>query len=205
MSDVKKSHPTVAFGVPLYILIHPSLLPSFPLPPSYPSSPPLAPSPSRQVTRNGLRVCDLRHMDTFRSKLELLYKEAAARFPAFSYTEADLDAEVAKYREFAARLAPLIADSVYFVDAAVKGGKRVLVEGGQATMLDIDFGTYPYVTSSNPSVGGICPGLGLAPRHLDDIIGVVSSSCQRTVVCTVGDEFHLDLQSVETVRCIASR
>lgn len=112
-------------------------------------------------------------MDTFRDKLEILMIDAAKRFAEFTFTDADLDAEVEKYKAYAERLGPFITDTVQFVNEAHKNGKRILVEGGQATLLDIDFGTYPYVTSSNPSVGGIFTGLGIAPNKLGDIIGVV--------------------------------
>jgi adenylosuccinate synthase len=66
-----------------------------------------------------------------------------------------------------------ITDSVQVVNEAHDGGKRILIEGANATMLDLDFGTYPYVTSSNPSIGGVISGLGLAPQKLQTIIGVV--------------------------------
>ena len=69
---------------------------------------------------------------------------------------------------------PFIGDSVDFLNNAWDDGKRILVEGANATMLDLDFGTYPFVTSSNPSIGGVISGLGLAPNKLDAIIGVVS-------------------------------
>ncbi|CAI7793277.1 unnamed protein product [Closterium sp. NIES-54] len=139
----------------------------------------IGPCYASKAIRNGVRVCDLRRMDTFRAKLEVLYRDATQRFPAFQYTQADLDAEVDRYREFAARLEPFITDTVHFVGEAVRGGRRVLVEGGQATMLDVDFGTYPFVTSSNPSVGGICTGLGIPPRVLGDIIGVAKAYTTR--------------------------
>ncbi|KAL8191710.1 hypothetical protein R6Q57_028441 [Mikania cordata] len=70
------------------------------------------------------------------------------------------------------RLEPYICDTVHYVNESISQKKKILVEGGQATMLDIDFGTYPFVTSSSPSAGGICTGLGIAPRVLGDVIGV---------------------------------
>lgn len=139
----------------------------------------IGPCYASKAIRNGLRVHDLRRPATFRSKLVLLYQDAANRFKDFTYTEADVDAEVAKYEQYAARLEPFIADTVHYVGESVRGGRRVLVEGGQATMLDIDFGTYPYVTSSNPSVGGICTGLGIPPNALGDIIGVAKAYTTR--------------------------
>jgi adenylosuccinate synthase len=68
-------------------------------------------------------------------------------------------------------------DTVQYISNAYTLGMHILVEGGQATMLDVDFGTYPFVTSSNPSVGGICTGLGISPKRLGDIIGVLCLLC----------------------------
>ncbi|KAE9462894.1 hypothetical protein C3L33_05198, partial [Rhododendron williamsianum] len=84
--------------------------------------------------------------------------------------------EVEKYKRFAERLEPFIANTVHVTNESISQEKKilVLVEGGQATMLDIDFGTYPFVTSSSPSAGGICTGLGIAPRVVGDLIGVMS-------------------------------
>ncbi|KAL0339630.1 UNVERIFIED_CONTAM: Adenylosuccinate synthetase 1, chloroplastic [Sesamum radiatum] len=83
------------------------------------------------------------------------------------------------YRQYAKRLEPFITDTVRYINDAISQKKRILVEGGQATMLDIDFGTYPFVTSSSPSAGGICTGLGIAPRVVGDLIGVVKAYTTR--------------------------
>lgn len=76
-----------------------------------------------------------------------------------------------------------ITDSVQVVNEAHDGGKRILIEGANATMLDLDFGTYPYVTSSNPSIGGVISGLGLAPQKLQTIIGVVRICVPSSLHC----------------------
>uniref|UniRef100_A0A453H596 Adenylosuccinate synthetase, chloroplastic n=2 Tax=Aegilops tauschii subsp. strangulata TaxID=200361 RepID=A0A453H596_AEGTS len=136
----------------------------------------IGPCYSNKVIRNGLRVSDLRHMDTFGAKLNTLLKDAATRFKGFEYSSKTLKEEVEKYERFAERLGPYITDTVHFMNESILQKKKILVEGGQATMLDIDFGTYPFVTSSSPSAGGICTGLGIAPRTLGDIIGVVGKS-----------------------------
>lgn len=117
-------------------------------------------------------VSDLRHMDTFPEKLDILLHDAASRFKGFEYSKSMLQTEVEHYRRYSKRIEPYIADTVHLMNA-FSSGKKILVEGGQATMLDVDFGTYPFVTSSNPSAGGICTGLGIAPRHIGDMIGVV--------------------------------
>ncbi|CAM6119930.1 unnamed protein product [Calypogeia fissa] len=136
----------------------------------------IGPCYANKAIRNGIRVGDLRHLDTFRDKLEVLLKDAASRFQSFEY---DLDAEMEKYKVFADKLEPFITDTVHYINDAHRQKKRILIEGGQATMLDIDFGTYPFVTSSNPSVGGICTGLGIAPNRLGDIVGVAKAYTTR--------------------------
>ncbi|KAG5043361.1 adenylosuccinate synthetase 2, chloroplastic-like [Glycine soja] len=139
----------------------------------------IGPCYSSKVNRNGLRVGDLRHMDTFPQKLDLILSDAALRFKDFNYGPYMLREEVEKYKRYAERLEPFIADTVLVMNDAIEQKKKILVEGGQATMLDIDFGTYPFVTSSSPSAGGICTGLGIAPRVLGDLIGVVKAYTTR--------------------------
>ncbi|XP_057770314.1 adenylosuccinate synthetase 1, chloroplastic [Salvia miltiorrhiza] len=139
----------------------------------------IGPCYSSKVIRNGLRVSDLRHMDTFPQKLDVLLSDAASRFKGFNYTPEMLREEVEQYKRFAERLEPFITDTVHFMNDAISRKQKILVEGGQATMLDIDFGTYPFVTSSSPSAGGICTGLGIAPRALGDLIGVVKAYTTR--------------------------
>ncbi|VVA17147.1 Hypothetical predicted protein [Prunus dulcis] len=134
---------------------------------------------SNKVIRNGIRVSDLRHMDTFPQKLDILLSDAASRFQGFDYGPHVLKEEVEKYKRFAERLEPFIADTVFVVNEAISEKKKILVEGGQATILDIDFGTYPFVTSSSPSAGGICTGLGIAPRVLGNLVGVVKACTTR--------------------------
>ncbi|XP_057535614.1 adenylosuccinate synthetase 2, chloroplastic-like [Amaranthus tricolor] len=139
----------------------------------------IGPAYSSKVIRNGIRVGDLRHMDTFPQKLENLLLDAASRFKDFHYEPGMLKEEVEKYKRFAERLEPFIADTILVMNESISQKKKILVEGGQATMLDIDFGTYPFVTSSSPSAGGICTGLGIAPRVVGDLIGVVKAYTTR--------------------------
>ncbi|KAB5519832.1 hypothetical protein DKX38_024151 [Salix brachista] len=139
----------------------------------------IGPCYSSKVIRNGIRVCDLRHMDTFPQKLDVLLSDAASRFESFKYGPEMLKEEVERYKRFAERLEPFIVDTVHFMNESIAKKKKILVEGGQATMLDIDFGTYPFVTSSSPSAGGICTGLGIAPRVVGDLIGVVKAYTSR--------------------------
>uniref|UniRef100_A0A1D1Y6M5 Adenylosuccinate synthetase, chloroplastic n=1 Tax=Anthurium amnicola TaxID=1678845 RepID=A0A1D1Y6M5_9ARAE len=139
----------------------------------------IGPCYSNKVIRNGIRVSDLRNMDVFVWKLDILLRDAAARFQGFNYSSEMLKDEVERYKRFTERLEPFIADTIHVVNDYILQKKKILVEGGQATMLDVDFGTYPYVTSSSPSAGGICTGLGIAPRCLGDLIGVVKAYTTR--------------------------
>ncbi|PIN19985.1 Adenylosuccinate synthase [Handroanthus impetiginosus] len=139
----------------------------------------IGPCYSSKVIRNGIRVGDLRHTDTFRDKLDVLLSDAASRFRGFKIDENMIREEVDRYKRFAERLEPYITDTVQFMNDAISQKRTILVEGGQATMLDIDFGTYPFVTSSSPSAGGICTGLGIPPRVVGDLIGVVKAYTTR--------------------------
>ncbi|KAG0487258.1 hypothetical protein HPP92_009353 [Vanilla planifolia] len=139
----------------------------------------IGPCYSSKVIRNGIRVSDLRCIDTFREKLEILMRDAAARFKGFEYSSKVLKEEVDCYRKYAERLEPFVTDTIHVMHESIREKKKILVEGGQATMLDIDFGTYPFVTSSNPSAGGMCTGLGIPPRSLGDLIGVVKAYTTR--------------------------
>lgn len=87
--------------------------------------------------------------------------------------------QVARYAQFAERLRPYLCDTVAHLHQALREGRRVLIEGANATMLDLDFGTYPFVTSSNPSIGGIITGLGIAPSQLGAIVGVAKAYTTR--------------------------
>ena len=90
-----------------------------------------------------------------------------------------MQADIERYAAISRRVLPFVGDTVDFVNTAYEAGRRILVEGANATMLDLDFGTYPFVTSSNPSVGGVACGLGLAPSKYGAIIGVVRPAAGR--------------------------
>merc|ERR1712118_109724 len=98
------------------------------------------------------------------AKIAALIDDGTRRFEDAGFTWS-LDEEMERCAEYARRIAPYVADTVHYINSSYRDGKRILLEGGQATLLDIDFGTYPYVTSSNPSAGGFCTGLGIAPSR----------------------------------------
>lgn len=97
----------------------------------------------------------------------------------FPDLKVDVDNELVRYKEYAERLRPMVKDTILYLHNALESGKTVLVEGANAAMLDIDFGTYPYVTSSNCSIGGVLTGLGLPPQTIGEVIGVVKAYTTR--------------------------
>ena len=141
----------------------------------------IGPAYADKATRIGLRVQDLLDPKIFRQKLDLVLKEKNGLLSRV-YNRLPLDAAdiAALYLDdIAPRLAPRIADSVMLVHRALEAGRNVMFEGAQATFLDLDHGTYPYVTSSNPVAGGACVGAGVGPRHIDRVVGVAKAYVTR--------------------------
>ncbi|KAI8370632.1 adenylsuccinate synthetase [Radiomyces spectabilis] len=136
----------------------------------------IGPTYSSKASRSGIRIHDLYEFDSFSTKFRTLVANKHKRYGVFDY---DVDAELARYKELADRLRPHVIDTMAFIHAEFQKGKRILVEGANALMLDLDFGTYPYVTSSNTSIGGVCTGLGLPPKMITNIIGVVKAYTTR--------------------------
>lgn len=140
----------------------------------------IGPAYADKAARLGLRVQDLSDPKIFSVKLEAALKEknliltrAYGRLP---FDRAEIEAEYLAYGE---RLAPHIADTTPILHRALEAGKTLLFEGAQATMLDLDHGTYPFVTSSNPIAGGACAGAGVGPRDVERIIGIAKAYCTR--------------------------
>src|SRR5689334_8973579 len=141
----------------------------------------IGPAYADKAARVGLRVQDLLDPKIFRQKLDVVMKEKNALL-AKVFNQLPLDAdEIAEVYlgECAERMAPMITDSVNLVHDALEAGQHVLLEGAQATFLDLDHGTYPFVTSSNPVAGGACSGSGLGPRDLDRIVGITKAYTTR--------------------------
>jgi adenylosuccinate synthase len=140
----------------------------------------IGPAYADKAARIGIRVQDLLDPGIFTKKLDLAVREKNAVL-AKVYNRLPLDGrEIAQtYLGMVPRLEPLIADTVHLVNSALRAGKQVLFEGAQATFLDLDHGTYPYVTSSNPVSGGVCTGAGVGPRALDRIVGVAKAYLTR--------------------------
>ena len=141
----------------------------------------IGPAYADKAARVGLRVQDLLDAKIFRQKLEVVLKEKNAIL-AKVYNRLPIDAEsiCARYLgEYAERIAPMVGDTVALVHDALAAGRNVLLEGAQATFLDLDHGTYPFVTSSNPVAGGACTGSGVGPRHIGAVIGIAKAYVTR--------------------------
>ncbi|KAJ2805306.1 Adenylosuccinate synthase [Coemansia guatemalensis] len=136
----------------------------------------IGPAYSSKASRSGIRVHHLYHPEEFEKRLRTIVAARYRRYGDFGY---DVEAELARYKQLAERLRPYVIDSVEYLHKALGAGKRVLVEGANALMLDIDFGTYPYVTSSNTGVGGVCTGLGIPPSKIGSVIGVAKAYTTR--------------------------
>lgn len=141
----------------------------------------IGPAYADKASRIGLRVQDLLDPKIFREKLEVVLKEKNAIL-AKVYNRLPLSADdIADtyLSEYAPRIEPLVSDTVALLNDAIVLGKNVLLEGAQATFLDLDHGTYPFVTSSNPTAGGAITGTGIGPRNISRIIGVAKAYLTR--------------------------
>ncbi|MDE3008401.1 MAG: adenylosuccinate synthase [Acidobacteriota bacterium] len=141
----------------------------------------IGPAYADKSSRVGLRVQDLLDPKIFREKLDVVLHEKNLILTKI-YNRPALKASelAARYLdELAPRVAPMIADTVTVVHDALARGERLLLEGAQATFLDLDHGTYPFVTSSNPVAGGACTGSGLGPRDLTGIVGIAKAYVTR--------------------------
>ncbi|KDQ61284.1 hypothetical protein JAAARDRAFT_32284 [Jaapia argillacea MUCL 33604] len=136
----------------------------------------IGPAYSSKASRSGLRVHHLFDHDTFAKKFRKLVE---GRFKRYGYFEYDTEGEILRYKELANRLKPYVIDSVVYIHQALADGKRILVEGANALMLDLDFGTYPFVTSSSTTIGGVCTGLGIPPKKIGKTIGVIKAYTTR--------------------------
>lgn len=187
----------------------------------------IGPCYASKSIRNGLRFGDLLHFDTFEERLRELIRWSQKRFgleqpsdqPAQKLLRqclreyntrkafdpengakggvASVEEEIERYRGYAKLLRNQIVDSVTFVHEDIMRGNRVLVEGANAALLDIDFGTYPFVTSSNTTIGGVCTGLGVPPRVIDNIIGVVKAYTTRVGYGPFPTELQDEQQQLE--------
>lgn len=137
----------------------------------------IGPTYSSKATRNGIRIADLLgDFQMFSEKFRSLVSNYHRMLPELNV---DVEAELERYKGFVEQVRPFVVETISYLNTAIKANKSVLVEGANAAMLDIDFGTYPYVTSSNCSVGGVCTGLGLPPSLIGEVYGVIKAYTTR--------------------------
>jgi len=149
----------------------------------------IGPCYASKMTRNNLRVGDFRYWKHFEINLRRLCQSLQKKY-SFDY---DVDAEIEKYQKYRDIIAPMIVDGVEWIHNKMSEGKSILLEGANAVMLDIDFGTYPFVTSSSPCAGGACTGLGIPPSKIGEVYGVVKAYCTRVGAGPFPTELHDEL------------
>jgi adenylosuccinate synthase len=133
-----------------------------------------------KMGRRGIRIADLIDPAVFRAQYDSVMAQKVAIARALGvYEELDLRRIRDEYETFAARIRPMVRDTSILLNQAIRDGKTVLFEGAQGTMLDIDHGTYPFVTSSSASAGGACTGTGVAPTRISGVIGVSKAYITR--------------------------
>jgi len=139
----------------------------------------IGPTYMDKTGRNGLRVGDLDSPD-FEKKYKKLKEKHIQLGSIYPELDFDIEAEEKKWKECLQSIHELKKiDCSYFINDAIKSGKTILAEGAQGSMLDIDYGTYPYVTSSNTLTAGVCVGLGIAPQNIGKVYGISKSYCTR--------------------------
>jgi adenylosuccinate synthase len=140
----------------------------------------IGPAYGDKVARMGIRVQDLLDPGILRKKLHLVLRERnQVLFKVYNRKAIDVGAVVEEYLTYAERLRPYIAETRTILWRALDRGETILLEGAQATMLDVDHGTYPFVTSSNPTAAGACVGSGIPPTEITQVIGVTKAYTTR--------------------------
>ncbi|MDQ2854984.1 MAG: adenylosuccinate synthase [Acidobacteriota bacterium] len=142
----------------------------------------IGPAYEDKAGRRGIRTADALVPDVLRSRIERNLEDANRIIMAYGGQELSADEIFAEMSRLTERLAPFIADTTHYLNVAASQGRSILLEGAQATLLDVDHGTYPFVTSSNTIAGGAIIGTGLAPNRLTGVLGIV-----RTYTTRVGE------------------
>jgi len=140
----------------------------------------IGPAYEDKVGRRGLRMCDLLDATTLASKIKAQVELKNRTLQAMNYPQTvDPESICADYEKYGEKLRPYVIDSSAFLNRLIKEGKSILFEGAQATLLDIDHGTYPFVTSSSAAAGGAAIGLGVSPKHINAVIGILKAYSTR--------------------------
>ena len=140
----------------------------------------IGPTYMDKVSRVGIRMCDLLEKDTFEIKLKRNLKEKNELFTKLYHVDPiNFDDIFEPYYEYGQQLKKYVTDTSRVVNDALDAGKKVLFEGAQGVMLDVDQGTYPYVTASNPIAGGVCTGVGIGPNKINTVVGICKAYSTR--------------------------
>ncbi|MFE4513228.1 adenylosuccinate synthase [Kitasatospora sp. NPDC056783] len=140
----------------------------------------IGPTYADKINRVGIRVQDLFDESILRQKIEAaLHDKNQILVKLYNRRTIPADLVVEEYLGYAEQIKPFLADTTLVLDEALKADKVVLLEGGQGTLLDVDHGTYPFVTSSNPTAGGACTGAGIGPTKIDRVIGILKAYTTR--------------------------
>ena len=140
----------------------------------------IGPCYSDKVARRGIRIVDLLDKEVLRKKLEIILPVKQRLLDVYGIKhDLDIDELVKEYSEYGEKIRNFVTDVSTELRRAIDGNKSILLEGAQGTMLDVDFGTYPYTTSSHTVAGGACIGCGISPKDIDEIIGVVKAYTTR--------------------------
>ena len=138
----------------------------------------IGPAYCDKYERCGIRMEDF-ISNNFKDLLKINIKNKNIIFKAYGYPELDFDSVYNEYKEYAKKLKKYVTDTTTMLHTAIKNNENILCEGAQATLLDIDFGSYPFVTSSNPTIGGVLTGTGIGAKYINEVIGVIKAYSSR--------------------------
>lgn len=152
----------------------------------------IGPCYSDKFERSGIRVEDF-ISDKFEEIARTNIEKKNKIFAMYGKEELDVESTIAQYKEYAEYLKQYVVDSVDMLHELLESDKDIVCEGAQATLLDIDFGNYPFVTSSNPTIGGVCTGTGIGPKYIGEVYGVLKAYSSK-----VGEGMYMTEQDNET-------
>ncbi len=157
----------------------------------------IGPTYADKSERTGIRIIDLMDADTFKAQVrEIVANKNVLLERLYELPPIDAEAVIEEYLAYADRLRPHVIDSSRKIEDAIKRKRNILFEGAQGTLLDLDHGTYPYVTSSNPVAGGACVGAGVGPTMIDRVIGVAKAYTTRVGEGPFPTELHDELGDI---------
>lgn len=150
----------------------------------------IGPCYTDKIRRNGIRIHDMKDFDVLEKKYRANLSMFKKMYGDFDH---DADAELAELKEIAERVKPMIIESTHYLNTVLKEGKKILIEGANGALLDIDHGTYPFVTSSNSTVAGVLSGTGIGATKLNNVIGIMKAYTTRVGAGPFPTELHNEL------------